>query len=209
MTESNNTHEDSRGASDTTPEIDLEALFDESEEDAGDEDWSEDPGEEAESYYDSSFFKPMQSRKAWVILVLILVVIAVAVLYVYQAGDTKTILGNQPIPTGQSNLVAQPAGVTVPVAGGAMNLPVGGGLIETPMGVRGIQENLQVVPHGHATRSIAVQCPSCGTGGIPVCSACGSAMRPLNPGADIFVCPSCGTVGVPICPRCGGQMTAP
>ena len=50
-----------------------------------------------------SLLRPIHNRKIWFTLLVIFLVIAVSVLYVYQAGDRKTILGNQPIPAGQNN----------------------------------------------------------------------------------------------------------
>lgn len=172
--------------------------------------------EEEEAEYDTSFYKPMQSRKAWAILALILVIIAVSVLYVYQTGDKKTILGNQPIPAGQSNMFASPAAVTflgpapaLPMSG-AVNVPMGGAVLNpspvggaAPAGIPAAARN-NLVAQGNP-----VQCPRCATQGMPFCSGCGAVMQPLNSAAGTYVCPVCGTVGVPICPRCGGHMSTP
>jgi len=148
--------------------------------------------------YNTPFFKPVQGKKTWVILSLILVAIAVAVLYVYQAGDRKTVLGNQPIPAGQANPQVAPILQAAPVVG-AQNVPVGGQIQNAPgadpWAGAGASPNM-------------VTCPHCGTTGLPVCSACGAVMKPLGDGSGLFACPSCGTVGIPICPRCGGHMSA-
>jgi uncharacterized paraquat-inducible protein A len=136
------------------------------------------------------FLKPMSGRKAWVILSLILVGIAVAVLYVYQAGDRKTVLGNQPIPAvGIMNM-----GQTLnPVP----NAPAGGHLHQMP--------TVQAPAGGTSTM---VTCNACGTNGLPVCGVCGLAMKPLPTNPGLFVCTACGSVGMPMCPHCGGAMSS-
>jgi predicted RNA-binding Zn-ribbon protein involved in translation (DUF1610 family) len=130
----------------------------------------------------------MPSRKVWIILAVIFVIIAVAILYVYQAGDRKTVLGNQPIPANRDLLQAQP------MQPAALHVPGGGGL-HAPAAAAG-------------AGSPAVRCPHCSTGGLPLCGSCGTVMQPL-PGSRLYSCPACGTVGLPICPRCRAQMASP
>jgi predicted RNA-binding Zn-ribbon protein involved in translation (DUF1610 family) len=158
------------------------------------------PQEADGAEYNTAFLKPIQGRKVWVILALILVGIAVAVLYVYQAGDRKTILGNQPIPAGQPNLQAVPVigAQNVPM-GGAQNVPMGGQVQPPPAP--------DTWANGGAFTNV-VTCPHCALSGLPVCSSCGAVMKLLGDGSGLFVCTSCGVVGVPICPRCRGHMTA-
>jgi hypothetical protein len=132
---------------------------------------------------------PMGNRKVWTVIILIFVAIAVAVLYVYQAGDSKTILGNQPIPAGQA--VAGGGAVTA-----AINLAPSAAPQRAPAALGGD------VPQ------LAAQCPVCGDLGLPMCSKCNTVMQPLDTAPGLFVCPSCGAAGLPICPRCGGHMAS-
>lgn len=136
------------------------------------------------------FLRPMRTRKVWIVIALIFFAIAVAVLYVYQAGDPKTILGNQPIPAGQS--AAGAGGATT----AAMNNPMGGHLHRAPARL------------GGGGAPLAAQCPVCGDLALPMCSKCNTVMQPLDQAPGLYVCPSCGVVGSPICPHCGGQMTS-
>lgn len=173
---------------------------DDSDDDVLLDDWPEEQDgasfpEESEATYESEllgeepFLRPMSGRKVWVILGLILIGIAVAVLYVYQAGDRKTVLGNQPIPAVGMMNIGQPLAV-VP------NAPTGGNLQQAP-----VEQNLAV---GNSTM---VSCHNCGTKGLPVCATCGSVMKPLPGNSALFVCTTCGSVGMPICPHCGGSMS--
>lgn len=158
---------------------DFDGLADGDEDDDNEESWSfeEDPGEP------QAYGNPLSSRKVWGILVVIFVAIAVAVLYVYQAGDPKTILGNQPIPAGQGvQLGAGAATAAAPVP-----VPVGGGMV---------------------TGGLATRCPVCGNTGLPLCSKDNAVMQPIDRGSGLYVCPTCGAVGMPICPRCGGHMAS-
>jgi predicted RNA-binding Zn-ribbon protein involved in translation (DUF1610 family) len=158
--------------------------------------------DESKEIYDSSFFQPIHRTKVWIVLILIFVAIAVAILYVFQAGDRKTILGNQPIPAGQ--ILAEPAQPRTPVQplhsmprpGLTQNVPTGGKI--NPK----FAANTMPRTQGAQTQ---VRCPRCQTTGQPLCSGCGSLMRPLSSGG-LFVCPSCGNVGLPICPNCKTQM---
>lgn len=151
----------------------------------------------------------LSNPKAWLILAGIFVVIAVAVLYVYQAGDTKTVLGNQPIPAQQPMAYAQPAALNVSGGGGVLPVtPVPS--MPAPFD-RLAQAGVAPPPPAMGFQGpSAVRCPQCGTDGVPLCSSCGAVMRPLQPGSNsgLFSCPSCGSVGVVICPRCGAQMTS-
>ena len=133
---------------------------------------------------------PSQNARTWALLVLILVAIAVAILYVYQAGDRKTVLGNQPLPSGDALAFGQAlpgVGALIPVAPAQPVAPV---------------------PRAASSQAVVVRCPGCGTQGVPVCASCGALMRRLDPGAGsaLFVCPSCGAAGVPPCPRCRARM---
>jgi len=171
------------------------------------EDLEDSPGVE----YHSSFIKPMQSRKVWFVLAGIFLVIAVAVLYVYQAGDTKTILGNQPIPQ-QTYIYATPAALNVQQGAAAPSVhihPVQVNPLQPSLGAGvGSLVNPGAAPSGRAGTTSTVVCPHCNTQGIPVCSSCGKVMQPLQNGSNsgLYVCPTCGKVGVPVCPKCGGQM---
>lgn len=157
------------------------------------EDSGEECSEEAGGLeYNAPFFNPMQGNKVWMILALILVVIAVAVLYVYQTGDRKTVLGNQPIPAGQPNMQ------NGMMMGGAQNVPIGGQMRPLAAAIPGNSGQI-VAPVG---------CPHCSMTGLPVCGSCGTVMRALNDGSGLFACPSCGAVGIPICPHCGGHMNS-
>ena len=129
-------------------------------------------------------FNPVGNRKVWITLVVICAIIAVAVLYVYQAGDDKTILGNQPIPA------ALPEGGAAAAEG-------------APPTVRG---QAFALPGGGAGGSLTVKCPYCGNDGLPMCSKCNAVMQPLGGNSGLYACSSCGTAGVPICPRCGTRM---
>ncbi len=153
----------------------------------------------------TTFLKPMQGKKVWIVLSAILVVVAVAVLYVYQAGDKKTILGNQPIPIGQLNAPNSPVagGVqNVPLGGGVQNVPLGGGVQNVPFGGGSIQ-----APATGGAAASTVLCPQCAMTGLSVCTSCGTVMQPLGDGSGLFACPSCGSVGIPLCPRDGAHMT--
>ncbi len=138
---------------------------------------------------DEKELRPVRDRKVLIILMVIFVVIAVSVLYVYQAGDRKTVLGNQPIPAGQVNVGPAPVAFHVPVVGVPSSPATGGG----------------------AESQSTVNCPVCSTKGLPICSSCGSIMQPIGQGGagGLFACPRCGAAGLPICPRCGGHMACP
>ena len=82
---------------------------------------------------------------------------------------------------------------------GAPNVPVGGQIQNGPAGA-------PLVTGGGGTNM--VNCPRCGTSGLPICSSCGAVMKPLRDGSGLYACSSCGTVGIPICPKCQGHMTA-
>ncbi len=137
---------------------------------------------------DEKELRPVRDRKVLIILMVIFVVIAVSVLYVYQAGDRKTVLGNQPIPAGQVNVGPAPVAFHVPVVGVPSSPATGGG----------------------AESQSTVNCPVCSTKGLPICSSCGSIMQPIGQGGagGLFACPRCGAAGLPICPRCGGHMAS-
>lgn len=150
---------------------------------------------------DTTYFRPMPSRKVWGILGVIFVIIAVAILYVYQAGDRKTVLGNQPIPANRDFIPAQPV---QPIQPAALHVPGGGGLHVPPAATMP-----QALPPAFTgPSSQAVRCPHCSTMGLPLCGSCGTVMQPL-PGSGLYSCPACGAVGLPLCPRCRAQMTPP
>ena len=161
--------------------------------------------EDSASKAETPTIGPFSGPKAWLILVGILLLIGVAVLYVYQTGDTKTILGNQPIPTLQAFLSPH-----VP----ALNVPSGGQL-RGSMAAPALQLPPQPAapaaapPDGTQSRTL-VQCPRCGATGLPLCASCGAVMQRLgnDPTSALFVCPLCGAVGMPICPYCGAGMAA-
>lgn len=125
----------------------------------------------------------LSNRRVWIVIAVIFVAIAVAVLWVYQAGDSKTVLGNQPIPAGGA--------VTA-----AVNVPAGGALQNAP------------APLGGGGPQLGARCPICGELGLPMCSRCNTVMQPLDRPVGLYVCPSCGLAGMPICPRCGGHMAS-
>lgn len=161
----------------------------------------ESSGASATARHGTTFLKPMQGKKVWIVLAGIMVVIGVVVLYVYQAGDRKTILGNQPIPVGRLEQQNVPVGAgegSMAIGPGAQDAPVGGGLQ--------IVQHVPPPARGGAARN-TVQCPQCSMQGLPVCSPCGVVMQPLGDGSGLFACPSCGLVGIPICPRDGVHMT--
>lgn len=139
------------------------------------------------------------SSKTWAILAGIFILIAVAILYVYQTGDSKTVLGNQPIPAQPVVGYGQPVALHVPNGGHVHNARAEGG-------VRPSQPSVSRSA-GEPSQS-SVQCPKCGSKGVPLCSSCGTVMNPLgnDPSSGLFSCPSCGVVGVMICPRCGSSM---
>jgi predicted RNA-binding Zn-ribbon protein involved in translation (DUF1610 family) len=126
---------------------------------------------------------PMGNRKIWIVIAVIFVAIAVAVLWVYQAGDSKTVLGNQPIPAGGATTAAVNTPGVGPLPGAA-------------------------APFGDGAPQLGAQCPNCGETGLPMCSRCNTVMQPLDQPAGLYVCPSCGVAGMPICPRCGGHMAS-
>jgi len=161
------------------------------------------PAPNEDSEYNNSFFKPMNSHRVWLILALVLIVIAVIILYVYQKGDRKTILGNQPIPAGQAFMnTPPPVGQSLANITAAFNVPFGGNMLPNPIGNQ-VQNNF------NAGNKNTVQCPNCHATGLPICSACGTIMQPLsnNAGLGLFVCPFCGSVGLPICSQCGTRMS--
>ena len=157
------------------------------------------------SFCDTSYFNSSPSRKTWVVLALILIVIAIAILYVYQAGDRKTVLGNQPIPAGQTYTATLPVAQQTPI-GGVQNVPSGGGMINTA--AQGAQRNApdRGLSNRVGTTKSAVSCPNCGTTGISACATCGALLQPFGKVPGLFACPVCGVAGVPICPRCGTHM---
>jgi len=162
---------------------------------------------DTDSVCDERSFHPTKSKKAWIILTGIFLVIAVAVLYVYQAGDTKTILGNQPIPQ-SPYAYGSPAAVTTPI-----NIPAQQPIRQPPIDNANEVNRAAVLPSIPSPNTNAgqnlVRCPRCRTSGIPICSSCGSVMKPLPNAANsnLFYCPSCGTVGTPVCPQCGTRMS--
>jgi len=151
----------------------------EEEEEEEEEEWP-DPAIEA----GPGPLNPAASRKVWITLGAVFAIIAIAVLYVYQAGDDKTILGNQPIPAALQEGGAGAAAGVQPNAGGAM-----------------------FAAPGSAGAGLTAHCPYCGNDGLPMCSKCNTVMQPLGGNSGLYACPSCGTAGVPICPRCGSRMT--
>ena len=178
------------------------------------EDWKDEQSDsrsdshsDTDAVYDERSFHPTKSKKVWIILTGIFLIIAVAVLYVYQAGDTKTILGNQPIPQ-SPYAYGTPAAVTTPI-----NIPAQQPTRRPPIDNANELNRaavLQPIPSQNTnTGQNLVRCPKCSTTGIPVCSSCGSVMKPLSNTANsnLFYCPSCGTVGTPVCPQCGTRMS--
>ena len=143
-------------------------------------------------------FRPVKGWKVWGVITGVLLVIAVGILYVYQAGDRKTILGNQPIPAAINNMYALPAAANIPV-GGAVQSPLAAG------------PNLVQRSANSAQGKTTLTCPNCGATGLPVCATCGAVMQPVNQGTanQLFACPVCGTVGVAVCPHCHALMSAP
>jgi predicted RNA-binding Zn-ribbon protein involved in translation (DUF1610 family) len=149
-----------------------------------------------ESRLDGSQPRPLRGPKAWIVLGVIFLAIAVAVLYVYQAGDRKTVLGNQPIPAVQlPSQVVPSTGNSFPVA---LNVPGGGRREIGPEGP----------PAPGQTGGAQLNCPVCHTPGLPICASCKTVMQPLGQGG-LYACPTCGLVGLPICPRCGHNMSKP
>ncbi len=163
---------------------DLEAMATAAEmEEGGDLDEEDfDWPEEGDHSEPPTYVSPLGGAKILGILAVIFLIIAVSVLYVYQAGDSKTILGNQPITTAQGSPVGQ---AVVPAA--AVNVPAR-------------------LPLNGGGSELAAQCPQCGTIGLPMCSKCNTVMQPIDQRSGLYVCPKCGTVGLPICPSCGGHM---
>ncbi len=149
---------------------------------------------------DDTFFTPLQGWKAWVILTGIFVAIGVAVLYVYQAGDTKTILGNQPIPADDQYVYVMPAAVNVPV-GGSVQAPAKQAPKKPAAG--------QAATGAPAAPKQTATCPICNTTGLPVCAGCGAVMQPINGAPGVYACPVCGMAGVPVCPSCHQAMAPP
>lgn len=156
--------------------------------------------------YEADVLHPARSKKVWIILTGIFLVIAVAVLYVYQAGDTKTILGNQPIPQ-SPYAYGSPVAMTAPI-NGLPQQPIGNPPRENQNEVNRAAV-VPPVPSQNTTNSQnLVRCPQCRSTGIPVCSSCGATMKPLPGSTNLFYCPSCGSVGTPVCPQCGTQMSS-
>ena len=175
-------------------------LFDEDDAFGDEFDQIDAPEEDEAPYFKANMGDPRHSRRVWVLLALILVVISVAVLYVYQAGDKKTILGNQPIPAGVGN-TAPEINIGNGQQQGAINLPIGGGMLALQAAAKA------PLPPDPSPQTMTT-CPRCNTQGLPLCAACGAVMRPIENGSGLFVCPSCGSVGMPICPHCGAHMIA-
>ena len=161
---------------------------------------SESEEDEFDKHYDEP---PIKGRKFWGILILVFIVISVAVLYVYQVGDNKTILGNQPILEAQPYPAPTQAAVNIPVGGQDQVLQVGANAQPT------MSQAVNRVGISGAG-STSVRCTHCGEQGMPLCSGCGAVMQSLSASGNpqLFACPHCGSVGLPICPMCGGQMTS-
>jgi len=147
-----------------------------------------------------ALFRANRGIKVWIMVAGIFVVLAIGVLYIYQAGDTRTVLGNQPIPAGQILAVANPAPQNVPALGSTAAEPT------QPLLVPSAPPAIPQPSAAPAEADGPIRCPRCHTVGLAVCASCGAAMQPMNDNSGLHVCPSCGTVGIPICPRCGAHM---
>jgi len=178
------------------------------------------------------YYRPRPNLQVWLILGGIAFVIAVAVLFIYQAGDNKTILTMEPMqpaaftPGRNAGNCAQPGMCGAqPVAFssqrgacGGVNCPTGGRSTSSGNGGANpslaaaalpptFQQSARVPPSYAPTPNAAAQpahCSRCGANAMPICAHCGAVMLALN--ESLFYCPQCGAVGSPPCPYCGVRM---
>jgi len=179
-----------------------------------DEDEGESTPEEGASEDEYAYFRPRPGPQVWLIIAVAAIIVGIAVLFVYQTGDTKTILSKKPIlPVATASVLPPGTGQNCPGGGGclgtpaaaappsgfAQNCPNGGGCLGTPAAAASPPGLGQNCPGGGNCFGAPARVGS-SAGILP------AAASALTGAAQPAVCPRCGNQAIPLCHHCNSIM---